>query len=41
MVEEYSELVHHMDNSIDDLSARADTLLKRNAAKDARELEVK
>jgi len=39
LVEEYSEPVHHMDNSTDDLSARADRLLKRNAAKDARELE--
>ena len=29
-----------MDNSNDDLSARADRLLKRNAAKDARELEA-
>jgi len=29
-----------MDNSGDDLSARADRLLKRNAAKDARELEA-
>ena len=29
-----------MDNWSDDLSARADILLKRNAAKDARELEA-
>ena len=33
--------VHHMDNSSDDPSARADRLLKRNAAKDARDLEVR
>ena len=36
-MEKYSGLVHHMDNSSDE---RADRLLKRNAAKDARELEA-
>ena len=29
-----------MDNSTDDLSARADRMLKRNVAKDDRELEA-